>query len=515
MPARGGGPDPKGFRMIPELTPAVARAVAAAQARALAAGAAEVGPLHLLQGLLEEEEGRVAVLLAGAGLTAAESARLRADRPAAETPDASAVPLGDQARQAFRRARQLARELSGERTIASEALLLALLHVDLELRAFLEPLGLRADDLEAEVLRSREPPLRLEEPLEVFDPTERVDAARVLDAAANRAREGLRVVEDYCRFVLDDALLTGETKRLRHDVTAALAEVAPGLLLAARETERDVGTGLSTAAEQERSSLADVVRANLKRLQEAFRTLEEFGKFYDERLGQTLGQLRYRGYTLERVILLGAEARQRLEEVRLCVLLSGDQCVCGLETTVREAAAGGAGMIQLREKGLPDRELLGRARQVRHWTRETGVLFIVNDRPDIARLAEADGVHLGQDDLPVREARRILGPEALIGVSTHDGGQLRQAVLDGASYVGVGPVFPSGTKDFAQLAGLDFVRQAAETALPAFAIGGVNRETLPDAVAAGARRVAVSQAIAASEDPRASTTELFRILQGG
>src|SRR4051794_10471359 len=102
----------------------------------------------------------------------------------------------------------------------------------------------------------------------------------------------------------------------------------------------------------------------------------------------------------------------------------------------------------MREKDLPDRELLERARQLRQWTRQAGVLFIVNDRPDIARLVEADGVHLGQDDLPVREARRILGPDALVGVSTHNLEQVRQAILDGASYLGVGPTFPSKTKEF-------------------------------------------------------------------
>jgi thiamine-phosphate pyrophosphorylase len=157
--------------------------------------------------------------------------------------------------------------------------------------------------------------------------------------------------------------------------------------------------------------------------------------------------------------------------------------------------------------------LLERARQVRRWTRESGVLFIVNDRPDIARLVEADGVHLGQDDLPVKEARRILGTEALIGVSTHNLEQLRQAILDGASYVGVGPTFPSGTKDFAELAGLEFVRQAmAETTLPAFVIGGVNRDTIGAAVAAGARRVAVSAAITCADDPRAVAAALLAAL---
>src|SRR5262249_1851331 len=142
-----------------------------------------------------------------------------------------------------------------------------------------------------------------------------------------------------------------------------------------------------------------------------------------------------------------------------------------------------------------------------------GVLFIVNDRPDIARLAEADGVHLGQDDLPVKEARRLLGPEALIGVSTHSLEQIRQAVLDGASYIGVGPTFASQTKTFDDFPGLDFVRAAvSETSLPAFAIGGVNLETAAAAAAAGATRVAVSQAIAAADDPRSVAAELVAAL---
>jgi thiamine-phosphate pyrophosphorylase len=167
----------------------------------------------------------------------------------------------------------------------------------------------------------------------------------------------------------------------------------------------------------------------------------------------------------------------------------------------------------LREKDMSDREWLKRARQVRRWTRDAGILFVVNDRADVARLADADGVHLGQDDLSMRDARRIVGPETLIGVSTHIIEQVRQAVLDGASYLGVGPTFPSQTKAFPELAGLDFVRAAAaETTLPTFVIGGVNADTIGAAVAAGARRVAVSQAVAEAADPRAATAELVRAL---
>jgi thiamine-phosphate pyrophosphorylase len=259
-----------------------------------------------------------------------------------------------------------------------------------------------------------------------------------------------------------------------------------------------------------------VARANLKRLQEALRSLEEFGKLHGPDVGRSLEAIRYRSYTVEKAILAGIPARDRLRGARLYLLVTGSRCLGPLERTIAEAAAGGVDVVQLREKGLGDRDLLERARQVRRWTREAGVLFVVNDRPDIARLAEADGVHLGQDDLPVREARRVLGPEALIGVSTHELTQLRQALLDGAGYVGVGPTFPSGTKEFAQLAGLAYVRAtAAATSLPAFVIGGVNAANVGEVVAAGGRRLAVSEAILRAESPRAAAAELRRRLVAG
>ncbi len=149
------------------------------------------------------------------------------------------------------------------------------------------------------------------------------------------------------------------------------------------------------------------------------------------------------------------------------------------------------------------------ARLVREWTRAAGTLFIVNDRPDLAVLADADGVHLGQDDLPVSAARRIVGSRALIGVSTHTIEQARQAVNDGADYLGVGPVFPSKTKEFEEFAGLDFVRQvAAEIRIPWYPIGGISLENLAEVQAAGATRVAVSSAVCGADDPAAAAREL-------
>jgi thiamine-phosphate pyrophosphorylase len=499
--------------MVPELTPAVARAVEAARLRAFGLGLSEVPPIYLLHALLAEEEGRAWSLAVAAGLDAEafRASLVPPDTPLpSEPPD---LPLHPCAQSALRVARALALELTGETDVASETLLLALFRGDETLAREVEAFGLSVPDLEARILAQSQPPLQLDEPLHLSDVTERLDTARILDAAANRAREGLRVLEDYCRFGLDDAFLCRNLKELRHDLTATLADLPANLLLEARETRRDVGTELSTPSELDRASLREVVQANFKRLQESLRSLEEFGKVHSAELGQRLEQLRYRVYTLERAIILGDIARQTLAGARLYVLLSAAQCAASLDWIIAESSAGGAQIVQLREKGLTDRALLERARQVRQWTRRAGVLFIVNDRPDIARLAEADGVHLGQDDLPVREARRILGPDALIGVSTHNLEQLRQAILDGASYVGVGPTFLSGTKDFADLAGPEFVRQAmAETTLPAFVLGGVSLDTIGVAVAAGARRVAVSAAVARADDPRAVATALLAAL---
>lgn len=494
--------------MLPDLTPAAARALEAAQCLALARGAAEVQPTDLLHGMVSEEEGRPALVLAQAG---ADLAALRQPTPE-EVGSAEPIPLARTTEAVLFRARELAHDLAAEGSVNTESLLLALVRNDEPARQKLEAAGVTVARLEA-VLTPSPPVLELDEPLHLDEPAERQDTARAMDAAANRAREALRVAEDYCRFVLDDRLLTGQLKALRHDLAAALEFLPDSFLLAARDTPGDVGTTLTTEREQARHSLRQVAHVNLKRLQEALRSLEEFAKLADRRAAQALEQLRYRAYTLERAILLGSDARRRLADARLYVLLTGKLCAAALDWTIAEAAAGGATIFQLREKDLDDRALLARARQVRRWTRQAGAIFIVNDRPDISRLADADGVHLGQDDLPVREARRVLGPDALVGVSTHSLAQLRQAVLDGASYVGVGPTFASVTKDFAEFPGPDYVRQAtAETSLPAFVIGGMNPDTIAAAVAAGARRVAVSQAVCAADDPRAAAAALLHAL---
>ncbi|MCE9531032.1 MAG: thiamine phosphate synthase [Planctomycetes bacterium] len=410
--------------------------------------------------------------------------------------------------------RSLSREHDAEGTVTSEFLLLTLLQNDQFLTTRLSEMGLDFANLERDILGETISIPTLDDLFRFDDSVDRSATGRILDVNANRARESLRILDDYARFVLNDPLLTREIKELRHELTALLAQLPEGLLIGSRETLNDVGTTITASGEMDRSSPREVARINLKRVQESLRSLEEYGKIVKAEFALGIEQLRYRSYNLDKVILIGTDVRTVLDQTRLYVLLTASQCLAALDWTITEAAGGGAQIFQLREKELDDRCLLERAREFRRWTRQAGVLFIMNDRSDIARLVEADGVHLGQDDMPVHEARRILGPDFLIGVSTHNIEQVRQAVLDGANYIGVGPAFRSETKSFDALAGLEFVKAAlAETSLPAFVIGGINERTIGDAIAVGAKRVAVSAAIACAEDPRTAARCLHDALR--
>jgi thiamine-phosphate pyrophosphorylase len=335
-----------------------------------------------------------------------------------------------------------------------------------------------------------------------MEPNESIPFLRAFDAAANRAREALRVLEDFVRFGLDDRHLTSRLKDLRHRLTATLGEIPMADRLAARETAADVGTSLSTSAEEVRRDAADLLTANFLRLQEALRSLEEMGKTPQQPFGAAVKQLRYEAYTLQRAVCITQSSLERLAQARLYVLIDGQDSPAVFEALASSLVSAGVALLQLRDKRLNDRLLLDRARTLRRLTKGTSTLFIMNDRPDLALLSRADGVHVGQEELTVKDARSVVGPHALIGVSTHSIEQARQAVLDGADYIGVGPTFPSGTKQFAHFAGLALVEQvAAEIRLPAFAIGGIGEENVAAVVAAGLSRIAVGGAVIASPQP--------------
>ena len=177
-----------------------------------------------------------------------------------------------------------------------------------------------------------------------------------------------------------------------------------------------------------------------------------------------------------------------------------------LQQQIEKLAAARVDMIQLRDKQLDDRLLIHRAGVIRRTldrlqTAQPGIpLLVINDRPDVARASSADGVHVGQDDMAVAQARKIVGFHAIVGVSTHSIEQARQAVLDGADYLGCGPTFPGQTKQFDAYPGPAFLEQvSAEIRLPAFAIGGITLENLDEVLETGIQRVAVAGAISNSD----------------
>jgi len=500
-----------------------------------------LGPVELLLGLLDEPECRAATMLAARAIGPSDVLARWPEVAATEADVARSRDYSPQLAAAIASATGRTSHYPRPLVLATEHLLLGLATTDDEVARWLVERGVDPWQLEEEVHRlngqSCEPvqpidlpavdeppssptstaPTRSQsvEPSRTAPPGatsahEQVRVLRILDASANRAREGLRVVEDFVRFACDDASLMAITKSLRHDLAGLLARLDPQSLLAARETQADVGTSVSTPAELVRASLDDVATASLKRVEEALRSLEEYGKTLDPVLAQGLEQLRYRVYTLERAIGIGTASRLRLAECRLYVLIDGREDAGRFEALAASLVAAGVGALQLRDKTLSDRVLLERAKLLRQVTRGSPTLCIINDRPDLAALAEADGLHLGQDELTVKDARTVVGSEMLIGVSTHSVEEARQAVQDGASYLGVGPTFPSTTKQFATFTGLELLEAVAgATRLPAFAIGGIDRTNLDRVLATGIGRVAVAGAVCGAADPAAAARELL------
>lgn len=341
---------------------------------------------------------------------------------------------------------------------------------------------------------------------------------RILDASANRAGEGLRTMEEFARFSLDDAELSSALKSLRHDLTGALGEFPRDRLLAARDTEGDVGTEIGQDSEYLRPGVADVVAAAASRTQQSLRVLEEYGKTISPAAAKQIEQVRYRCYTAAAKLemeLRGNVLRERLERSHLYVLVDAcesESAFCELVQTLIDSSVD---VIQLRDSSVDDRTLLSRARAAIKITRAADSLFIVNDRPDIAAAADADGIHVGQEEIPVVDARQIVGPNRLIGLSTHSIEQARESLAVGADYIGCGPVFPGRTKSFDSYVGVDFLREvAAEISLPAFAIGGIDAANVDQVIEAGVNRIAVTGAVRDANDPKAAAIAFKEKLTG-
>lgn len=336
---------------------------------------------------------------------------------------------------------------------------------------------------------------------------------RILDANLNRAREALRVIEDHARFALDDADAALCAKTIRHGLRGMVEAIGPEELLTARDILNDVGRDVKTAGEIRRSSTDDVVRAALARLTEATRVLGEYGKLVSPATAGVAEGLRYQTYELEQRVVLRGGLRAQFRGVRLYVILTESLCSRGWYETAEAVLRGGAGCLQLREKELPDAELLSRARRLRELATQHDALLAVNDRPDIARLSRADAAHVGQDDLTVAEARRIAGANILLGKSTHTPEQFDAALAEEPDYLAVGPMFPSPTKPQDHIAGPQMLAQVAQrTELPLVGIGGITAANVAQVMQAGASCVCICSAVIGGGDPKAAARELSKLV---
>ncbi len=330
--------------------------------------------------------------------------------------------------------------------------------------------------------------------------------ARIVDASANRAGEALRVLEDWHRFGGPPAdRFSRPLKDLRHALAAAVRGlgIPAAARLAARDAARDAGRPDAIRAAY--PDAGALLAANWRRLSEAARSLEEAARLVSLPAARAFSRARFSAYALERESGLSLSRSARLAGVRLYLVATPRPgwSERRLERVVSEAIRGGAGCVQLRVKEGDDREILALARRLRAVTARERAVFIVNDRPDLARLSRADGVHVGQDDLPVEAARRITGEGGIIGLSTHSLAQARASARAGADYIGFGPLWPTLTKPGRPAIGLRHVGRATrDLAIPVFAIGGVSADSVARVRRAGADRVSVSSAILDAADPR-------------
>ena len=322
---------------------------------------------------------------------------------------------------------------------------------------------------------------------------------RLIDANLNRLSEGLRLLEDVARFILNDADLSSRLKAMRHDLLPGDSKFQL-TLLNARDSEGDV-----TAFSKEkmtRVDLSDVIAANARRVAESLRVLEEVSKLPDSGLDpMKFKRARFNMYTIART-LSGKVARREKRIAGLYVVI--DREALGERDEVKscqQAIRGGANIIQLRDKLQDKPRLLDSARRLKDVCAESNVTFIMNNDLDIALACDADGLHIGQGDLPVPAARRLLPIDKLIGCSVATAEEARNAEAEGADYIAVGSIYPTRSKADATVVGLKRLRQIRKAvSLPIVAIGGIDAGNARDVIDAGADAVAVISAVLGAKD---------------
>ncbi len=341
---------------------------------------------------------------------------------------------------------------------------------------------------------------------------------RIIDANLNRVGEGLRLLEEIARLLLNDADLTQQLKTIRHELLRKDISLNRQLLQA-RNAGNDIGTNLEVPGEDKSQELPLIVVANAKRVQESLRTLEELTKIPGTELeldSEKFKQARFTLYTIEQKLVARLLRRDKLERLHGLYVIIDTEALKGRKhvEVARQAIHGGATIIQLRDKISSRKELLPIARKLRDLCTEHNVLFIMDDYLDIALEADADGLHVGQEDLPIKVARKWLPLDKILGSSANTIELALAAQSDGADYIGVGAIYPTLSKAKTVVVGLERLRQIKQAvSLPLIGIGGINKDNAADVISAGAVSIAVISAVSGTESPEEATRQIIARLE--
>ncbi len=314
---------------------------------------------------------------------------------------------------------------------------------------------------------------------------------RIIDANINRLMEGLRVVEDISRFGLNDKKQAQNIKLIRGKVKV-LARLLVGKhldLISSRDSAGDVGRSLETKSEESRSDIFEIWMSNIKRAQEACRVLEEFFKLEPSVEWKAFKGIRYELYSIEKCLAPELSTLSKRAKLDFGLYVVTDPDVLGRispVSAVKEVIKGGCKIVQLRDKKASIGQYYAWAKEIAPICKKASVSFIVNDYIDVCLAVEADGVHIGQDDVPVDVARKILGKSKMIGLSTHSYAQAIAGAKSDADYISIGPVFTTQSKPNTIPVGLKLVKQfvasKSGSMKPFVCIGGINENNIKSVI---------------------------------
>lgn len=335
---------------------------------------------------------------------------------------------------------------------------------------------------------------------------------RLLDANINRVSEGIRVVEDVARFMYNQKEFSKELREKRHYLRKLFIQ-KDNNFLNSRDTKKDVGIEITKASQlDKKSNIKNIVVGNFKRIQEGLRSIEEISKIScDYCISKEVEALRYSFYNLEKEFMGSLKPQIPLGLYGI----TAENFSKGRSNyeVVTEMIKSGIKIVQYREKFKSLREKLEEAKILCELCKKNNVLFIVNDHVDIALMVDADGVHVGQEDMHVNEIRKILGSNKIIGLSTHSVEDADKALLQDVDYIGVGPIFPTTTKDRVAV-GIEYMKYVEKNIdLPYIAIGGIKESNLLQIVEKGAKRIALVSEIVGADDIIEKVDNLNKIIQ--